>query len=790
MAVTPREVLTDVAISTTASVTTGAGTQATDLLLAIGMSEFYNLSGNTFGPPTGGGWTQVATAELSGDDTKLRAWVKTAPGGATQIDLDPMIDEGIALAVLVLEGADLDDPVEDSDGAASSAATPSVHVAPSVSPASADAFLVCAAATAVFGGVAAYTPPGGMDEEFEVGTSGGGDTSFTAATEQLASSGATGTRSFGFANNNVAGVALSLAIAVAGEVVPPTTPFKVADRGSAQNLTSSQSTVVDLPNGGSIDTTNNILIARWAGDNSGGGGQATNVDISDPRGNTWVVGAASNRDPGAASAGITGRMAYCIPTTPYQDGDDLTFNYGNNTAADAVVVEEWANIDRADPVAVTQVVDNGGSASPAVTIVPTAADQLVYGWLAIEGPAGDTYTQDTDTTNGTWVGLTSLSTESGTAASNATVRGAYKLVTADGSQTWDPTITNRDWAAGIIVFNPAPVDTGVAGGGVGYGAGAGSVAVGRVGSGGGAGSGAGAGVAAVGRVGFGGGTGSGAGAGVAAVGRVGSGAGVGWSAGVGVSAVGRVARGVGVGVGGGFGAGVSGVAAGSVSGSGVGVGGGASAAAAGKISGGVGGGAGGGVLAAAAGKILGGVGDGAGGGLGMAGVATVRVGSAVGSAASVPAGVAVKRGLSAGVGSGGGLGRAVIVVEGQQHTAAAVWVGGLGRSVAAKSGGGVGRGVGGSGGTAAVSRVAAGRVAGWVGTFGRVLGSKLSETASRLFGGGFGRGAAQETPGVPDVPVPLSRVTVVPGQEGRVSVVAADSRVTVIPRSGGGTVAS
>jgi hypothetical protein len=228
-AISVREVVTDVAISTTASVTTGAGTQTTDLLVAVGMSEFYNLASEAFGPPTGGGWTEQATAELPGDNTKIRLWTKTAPGGATQVDLDPMIDEGIALAVLVLDGADLGAPVEDADGAASSAATPSVHVAPSIDPTSADAFLLCAAASAVFGGVAAYTPPGGMAEQFEVGTSGGGAATFTAAVEQLAAAGVTGTRSFTFANNGVAGVALAAAVKTgAGGPDATATPATVA----------------------------------------------------------------------------------------------------------------------------------------------------------------------------------------------------------------------------------------------------------------------------------------------------------------------------------------------------------------------------------------------------------------------------------------------------------------------------------------------------------------------------------------------------------------------------------
>jgi hypothetical protein len=455
MAISIREVVTDVAISTTASVSTGAGTQATDLLVAVGMSEFYNLSGNTFGPPTGGGWTVQATAELAGDNTKIRLWTKTAPGGATQVDLDPMIDEGIALAVLVLEGADLGAPVEDADGAASSAATPSVHVAPSIDPTSADAFLLCAAASAVFGGVAVYTPPGSMAEQFEVGTAGGGSATFTAAVEQLAAAGATGTRSFGFANNGVAGVALAVAVKTGAPII---TPSKVADRGSVQNLTSSQSTAVDLPDGGDI-AVGNVLIARLAMDNTGGGGQATTVSISDPRGNTWVVGAAANQDPGAAAAGVSCRIAYCVVENAYTDGDDLTVEFGNNTAADSTVVEEWANIDTATPVAVAQVTNAGASATPSVAITPTAADQLVYAAIGIEGPAGDTYTQDTDTTDGAWSGLTSLSTTSGTAAANATVRGASKLVTTAGTpaeQTWNPGITSRDWAAVAIVFAPAP----------------------------------------------------------------------------------------------------------------------------------------------------------------------------------------------------------------------------------------------------------------------------------------------------------------------------------------------
>jgi len=326
MAATVREVVTDVAISTTATVTTGAGTQDTDLLLAIGMSEFYNLASQTFGPPSGGGWTEQETAQLAGDDTKIRAWTKTAPGGATQVDLDPMIDEGIALAVLVLEGADLADPVEDSAGAASSAATPSVHVAPSVSPASADAFLVAAAATAVFGGTAAYTPPGSMAEQYEISTSGGGDTSFTAATEQLASSGATGTRSFTFANDGVAGVALALAIAAAGGAEITGTVASTAPAG----LASAAGGV--LAAGGAASTAQpGAAAAAGAVHVTGAAAAAAPAGQTSAAGATVITGTVTSAAPAGAAAGtggvaIAGAVAAVAPAglASVIGGDSIT----------------------------------------------------------------------------------------------------------------------------------------------------------------------------------------------------------------------------------------------------------------------------------------------------------------------------------------------------------------------------------------------------------------------------------------------------------------------------------
>ena len=224
---------------------------------------------------------------------------------------------------------------------------------------------------------------------------------------------------------------------------------KAGDRGSAQNLTSETSTLVDLPSGSQI-AVGSFLVARVAADNAGTNGAAVTLTVTDPRSHTWTILGPANADPGAANAGATCWIAYTQVVTAYSDGDDLTVGYsGVSVPAKAIVVEEWRNIGG---VAVAATTATGASGTPSISRTPTAALQLLYTAMAVEGPAGDTYTQDSDTTDGSWATNTSLSTASGTAASNQTIRGAYKIVSGTGAQTWNPTITSRDWAAVAVVF--------------------------------------------------------------------------------------------------------------------------------------------------------------------------------------------------------------------------------------------------------------------------------------------------------------------------------------------------
>jgi hypothetical protein len=207
---------------------------------------------------------------------------------------------------------------------------------------------------------------------------------------------------------------------------------------------------------GSI-TVGNYLIVRVAADNSGGGGAARSVTVSDPRSNSWTTETQANRDPGAAEAGTTCSIAWCKVTNAFTNGDDITVTYSGNVTADAVVVEEWSGIHATSPIAVAETTTTGGSTSlGGISRTPGAAGQLLYCAGSIEGPNGDSYTEDSDTTDGSWVSLTATGTSNGTADLNQKTVGAYKLVTGTTPQTWTATITSSDWAAVAIVFDVAP----------------------------------------------------------------------------------------------------------------------------------------------------------------------------------------------------------------------------------------------------------------------------------------------------------------------------------------------
>jgi len=197
--------------------------QSGDVLLIIHTNDFYALS-NMPTPTVAGstsGVVAVTGGSADGGSDQGHAIAYTYVVGSTgdvtvAVDETGSADEEKALVVYVLSGVDTTTPI-DVAGALNSAqlSTGELH-APSISPTSSDAFLVCHVSTG--GGTsagAAIDHPGSMTETLDVNVNG--NFSIGNAVLQLVASGATGAKVFlQTVPNNAQGVSLSIAIKTAG----------------------------------------------------------------------------------------------------------------------------------------------------------------------------------------------------------------------------------------------------------------------------------------------------------------------------------------------------------------------------------------------------------------------------------------------------------------------------------------------------------------------------------------------------------------------------------------------
>lgn len=79
--------------------------------------------------------------------------------------------------------------------------------------------------------------------------------------------------------------------------------------------------------------------------------------------------------------------------------------------------------------------------------------------------SGDTWTGDSDTSNGSWSTKQSLGEGSG--ATGASVISQYKVLTANGNQTYNPTLTSADSELLWMTLHEAPANTRALGGNAG-----------------------------------------------------------------------------------------------------------------------------------------------------------------------------------------------------------------------------------------------------------------------------------------------------------------------------------
>jgi hypothetical protein len=198
---------------------------------------------------------------------------------------------------------------------------------------------------------------------------------------------------------------------------------------------------------------NNTLYLHAVIDTLAGGTTPNITGITVPAGETatWtLVGA----HPGATTSGansVIGELWTITTTQAWDVAFTPTITWNGSRNARGAVVEEFSGVTTTVRGTVSAVTSATGAPSAAVSS-PLAGDLVVAGssWETGTAPSGDT-----DTTNGSWSGVVSIATTGGLDTSNLVAALQYKIVTADGAQTYDPTGTNNDAGAVVAVMTPA-----------------------------------------------------------------------------------------------------------------------------------------------------------------------------------------------------------------------------------------------------------------------------------------------------------------------------------------------
>lgn len=223
--------------------------------------------------------------------------------------------------------------------------------------------------------------------------------------------------------------------------------LSATDRGTGGNNTAA--TTIQISPNADLNV-GSMLVLALAYDNAGGGGSDPYSSISDNIGNTWVSRQNRLNDPGAASAGSTLRIFTCNYLGNFPSSSIITVTFGVNVTAKSWTLTEVIPAANFKANYVTGNTASGSSTTPTITTTSITNGNLVFGAVANEGNA--TITEDSDTSNGSWVPQQTIN--NGTGLTGMQISSQYKIVTGTATQTYNVTLSaSGDWAIGWIEIN-------------------------------------------------------------------------------------------------------------------------------------------------------------------------------------------------------------------------------------------------------------------------------------------------------------------------------------------------
>lgn len=201
----------------------------------------------------------------------------------------------------------------------------------------------------------------------------------------------------------------------------------------------------------------NTLVLGAAMDNfAGSSGTLPNVTgISVPAGETATWVKLGNFDAATVSTGgtsVRGELWAITTTQSWLTTDTVTVTISVTRTAKAVAISEFSGAS-VTVRGTVQAANDLVSAPTATTTDPVAGDLVVgmSGWETATLPTGDS-----DTTNGSWGSINAVGTTGSGDTTNIVAALQHKIVTATGSQTYNPTnAVSNDAGVVLAVLQPA-----------------------------------------------------------------------------------------------------------------------------------------------------------------------------------------------------------------------------------------------------------------------------------------------------------------------------------------------
>lgn len=219
--------------------------------------------------------------------------------------------------------------------------------------------------------------------------------------------------------------------------------------GSNTNKTTG--TTVTLTTGAAVPV-GALVVVIWAADNLTAT-TPTLSSVTDTKGNTYSVIANVGSGTATANAGQVAAIAVSRITTALTNTD--TISAVASSASTVVKAVDAAYFTGANTVVrATATTATGNSTAPSVNYASGLSGDLLLGVVGNQNnglPTGDS-----DTTNGTWGSIGGVASTGGNAATNISVFGQYKILTASGSQTYNVTISTGQWSIAAVAVQPAP----------------------------------------------------------------------------------------------------------------------------------------------------------------------------------------------------------------------------------------------------------------------------------------------------------------------------------------------